>query len=147
MLTAKHIAIKVRTKCPWQYNELGIGLRTSIEIMLIFTWKICLLTLDWTYIYLCLFFQASHYMTKSISECVTFYSSIFILSQWFLDKMLVFYKSRDDFLTARAINSIQDQKIKHCSFWAIVKYSQQNARHIKSHWIFSWSFFHVLVFN
>lgn len=147
MLTAKHIAIEVRTKCPWHSNELGIGLRTSIEMMLVFTWKTCLLTLDWTCIYLCLFFQASYYMPKSISEWVTFWGSVFILSQWFPDQMLMFYKSRDDFLTARAINSIQDQKIRHCSFWATAKCSQQNAKHIKSRWIFSWSFFCVLVFN
>lgn len=46
--------------------------------------------------------------------------------------MRMIYKSKDYFLAARAVNSIWDQKIKHCSFWAQVKSSQQNAKQSKA---------------
>lgn len=119
-----HIAIQMRTKCPWQYNKVGNGLRTGTEIMLVFTWKTHLFMLEWTCICLHLFFQASYHVPKSNSEWITLWGSIFVLSQWLPDQMHIAYKSKDDFLADRALNSIWDQKIKHCSFWAYVKCSQ-----------------------
>lgn len=149
VLSAKYIATKVSTKCPWKYNKVGNGLGTGTDMMLVFTWKTCLSMLEWTCISLHLFFQASYYVPKSNSEWMTLCGSMFVLSQWLLDQVLMVYKSKDDFLAARALNSIWDLKIKHCSFWAHVKCSQQNAKHIKSTGccIFSWSCFHGLIFN
>lgn len=149
VLNVKHIAIQVSSKCPWKYNKVGNGLRTGTEMALVFTLKPHLSILEWTCICLLLFFQASYYVPKSNTEYTALWGSVFVLSQWLLDQMHMVYTSKDDFLAARALNSIWDQKIKHCSFWAHMKCSQHKARHIKSTGccIFSWSWFHGLVFN
>lgn len=114
------------------YNKVGNGLRTGTEMMPVFTWKTRLSMLEWTCICLHLFFQASYYVPKTNSEWMTLWGSIFVFSQWLLDQMHMVYKSKDDFLAAITLNSFWDHKIKHCSFWAHVKCSQQNAKHIKS---------------
>lgn len=117
-LSAKHIAIQVRTKCLWKHIEAGNGQRTNTKTMLVFTWKTGLYMLERTFIGLHVLFQARYYVPKSNSEWMTLWGSVFVLSQWLPDQMYMIYQSKDYFLAARAVNSIWDQKIKHCSFWA-----------------------------
>lgn len=135
-------------KRPWKHNKAGNGQRTNTKMMLVFTWKTGLYMLEWTFICLHVPFQARYHVPKGNPEWITLWGSIYVLSQWLPDQMRMIYKSKDYFLTARAVNSIWDQKIKNCSFWAQVKSSQQNAKHIKStgRCIFSWSCFYGLVF-
>lgn len=130
VLSAKHIATQGRTECPWKNNKVGSGLRTGTERILVFTWKPRLSVLEWTCICLHLFLWASYYVPTSNSEWRPLWDAVSVLSQWFPDQVHMAYKSKDDFLSVRALNSIRDQKIKHCFFRACVKCSRQNAKHV-----------------
>lgn len=133
----------MRTKCPWRHSKAVNGQRTNAKMMLVFIWKTGLYMLRWTFICLHVLFQTRYYVPESNPEWITLWGSVFVLSQWLLDQMWMIYKSKDFFLAARAVNSIWDQKNKHCFFWAQVKSSQQNAKHIEStgRCILSWSCF------